>query len=168
MSKDKTKKKSKENKIKVTSSVEKNMVDIATAVINIYEIKTAELKCKAMKIDDNSDKNKENLRIIQEKLRETLNEFHYLAKALFENPEYTGRQVKTNYLEEFTGKEPTPTRRYTYFDMEMLLREDYLFCKNAPVRKVLRKMNKAKTKFWRYSNNFTKKTNMKYMLVNMK
>lgn len=153
-------------KIKVTPSVEKDIKIVADTIVKIYSIKENELMCKVAKLNDNSEKNRENLNAIQVNLREVLNTIHYQIKALFENPEYEGREFRTNYNEEFINKEPKSIRRYTYFDMERLLREDYYFCKNSGVRKAVKKVVKASRKFSKASNNYTKKTNLKKTVDN--
>lgn len=167
MAKDKEKTKVKKNKkIKVASSVEKNMVQITNTIVNIYNIKLKELALKTEKVDNNTQQVRENLFNIQAEIREVLNTCHYDIKALYENTEYEGRRTKTNYLEEFINKEQKVLRRYAYFDIERILREDYYDCKNAPVRKGIRAMMKAKKKYIKLSNTYTKKTHMKKLLVN--
>ena len=158
---------SKKKENKVTKSVEDNIVKITKAIINIYALKEKALNIQTDKIDDNSEENRQKLFEVKSQLRDVQNEFHYTAKELFDNPEYTGRKVKTNYIDEFTGYEPTPIRRYAYHDLELMLREDYEFCKNAPVRKSIKKMNKARRKFFKLNNNYTKGTKLKKNLVNM-
>ena len=158
---------SKEKENKVTKSVEENIVKITQAIINIYTLKEKALNIQTDKIDDNSEENRQKLFEVKSQLRDIQNEFHYTAKELFDNPEYTGRKVKRNYIDEFTGYEPTPIRRYAYHDLELMLREDYEFCKNAPVRKSIKKMNKARRKFLKLNNNYTKGTKLKKNLVNM-
>ena len=158
---------SKKKENKVTKSVEENIVKITQAIINIYALKEKALNIQTDKIDDNSEENRQKLFEVKSQLRDIQNEFHYTAKELFDNPEYTGRKVKTNYIDEFTGYEPTPIRRYAYHDLELMLRSDYEFCKNAPVRKSIKKMNKARRKFLKLNNNYTKGTKLKKNLVNM-
>lgn len=157
----------KKTKLKVTKSVENNMLIIIDTIIKIYEIKSNEQLCKALKIDDNSDKNKENLKLIQENLRGVLNTFHYQAKALYDNPEYQGRRTFMNFVDEFLNKEPKIIKRYAYFDVERILIDDYMECKNRKVKKGILKMIKAKRKFQKVSNNYTLKTKAKKQLVNM-
>lgn len=156
----------KKHKIKVTPSVEKDMLIVADTLQKVYSIKQAELACKVAKLNDNSEQNRENLNKIQENLREVLNTLHYQIKALFENPEYNGRKFKTNYTEEFINKEAKSIRRYTYFDMDRLFRDDYYFCKNKGVRKAVKKAVKAKRKYWKDSNRYTLKTDLKKTVDN--
>ena len=153
-------------KIKVTPSVEKDMLTIADTIVKIYSAKQTELECKVKKLNNNSEESRNNLNNIQENLRQMLNTLHYQIKNLFDNPEYTGRRFKTNYTEEFINKEPKSIRRYTYFDMEMLFREDYYFCKNKGVRKAVKKVVKANRNYWKLSNNYTKKTELKKTVDN--
>jgi hypothetical protein len=157
---------SKKSKVKVTKSVEENMLAIIKTIIKIYEIKSAEQLCKGIIIDDKNQQNKDNLNSIQSNLREVLNNFHYQAKALYENPEYEGRRTRTNYVDEFLNKEPKILKRYAYFDLERILIEDYMDCKNRPVKKGILKMIKAKRKFQKVANNYTKKTKTKKAIVN--
>jgi hypothetical protein len=156
----------KKSKVKVTKSVEENLLTIIKTIIKIYEIKSNEQLCKAVIIDNKNDDNKNQLLSVQSQLRDVLNNFHYEAKALYENPEYEGRRTKTNYVDEFLNKEPKIIKRYAYFDLERILIEDYMDCKNRPVKKGVLKMIKAKRKFQKISNNYTKKTKMKKAIVN--
>lgn len=159
-------KEKKKKKIKVTPSVEKNMIAITKTIVKIYDIKIQELALKTLKIDDNTEENRMMLFNKQAELRDVLNDCHYDIKALYENEEYEGKRTKSNYLDEFINKESKVLRRYAYFDIERILHEDYLYCKNAPVRKGVRAIMKTKRKFIKLSNSYTNKTHVKKDLVN--
>ena len=59
-----------------------------------------------------------------------------------------------------------PKKRYAYYDAERLIRDEYEFCKNRKVRKAINKMEKQIRKFYKLSNNYTKKTQVKKILTN--
>ena len=83
-----------------------------------------------------------------------------------ENENYTGKQFLKNFIEEFTLVDAKPKKRYAYYDAERLIRYEYEFCKNRKVRKAINKMEKQRRKFYKLSNNYTKKTQVKKILTN--
>ena len=145
----------KNKEIKLPTSVENNIISIITTIEKIYEIKFTELSLLTTKIDNNTEEVRNQMEICDEQIT-----------VLFENENYTGKQFLKNFIEEFTLVDAKPKKRYAYYDAERLIRDEYEFCKNRKVRKAINKMEKQRRKFYKLSNNYTKKTQVKKILTN--
>lgn len=152
--------------VKLPASVESNIINIINSIQKIYEIKFAELQLKTTKIDNNTEEVRNQIFEIQNFLRNEMENCSELISVLFENEEYTGKQFLKNFIEEFNLVEAKPKKRYAFYDAERLIRDEYEFCKNRKVRKAINKMESQRRKFYKLSNNYTKKTQVKKILSN--
>ena len=156
----------KNKEIKLPTSVENNIISIITTIEKIYEIKFTELRLLTTKIDNDTEDVRNQILEVRNLLRNQMEICDEQITVLFENENYTGKQFLKNFIEEFTLVDAKPKKRYAYYDAERLIRDEYEFCKNRKVRKAINKMEKQRRKFYKLSNNYTKKTQVKKILTN--
>lgn len=152
--------------IKLPTSVENNIISIINTIEIIYEIKFTELSLSTTKIDNNTEEVRNQIFEVRNLLRNQMEICDEQITTLFEDENYTGKQFLKNFIEEFTLVDAKPKKRYAYYDAERLIRDEYEFCKNHKVRKAINKMEKQRRKFYKLSNNYTKKTKVKKILTN--
>lgn len=152
--------------IKLSTSVENNMIDIINIIEKIYEVKMIELKLKTDKIDSNTAEIRDQIFQVQNILRNEMERCSQSIEFLFNNDKYTGKQCLKNYIVEFNLVEAKPKKRYAYYDIERIIIDNYEFCKNTKIRKAISNMKKKNKKYSKLSNNYTKKTNVKKLLAN--
>lgn len=152
--------------IKLPTSVENNIISIVNIIEKIYEIKFTELSLLTTKIDNNTEEVRNQIFEVRNLLRNQMEICDEQITTLFEDENYTGKQFLKNFIEEFTLVDAKPKKRYAYYDAERLIRDEYKFCKNRKVRKAINKMEKQRRKFYKLSNNYTKKTQVKKILSN--
>lgn len=156
----------KNKETKLSTNVENNMIDIINTIEKIYEVKLIELKLKTDKIDNNTAEIREQIFQIQNILRDEMDRCSQFIEILFNNNEYTGKQCLKNYIVEFNLSEAKPKKRYAYYDIERIIIDNYEFCKNSKIRKAISNLKKKSKKYSKLSNNYTKKTKVKKLLVN--
>lgn len=156
----------KNKEIKLPTSVENNIISIINTIEKIYEIKFTELSLLTTRIDNNTEEVRNQILEVRNLLRNQMEICDEQITTLFEDENYTGKQFLKNFIEEFTLVDAKPKKRYAYYDAERLIRDEYEFCKNLKVRKAINKMEKQRRKFYKLSNNYTKKTKVKKILSN--
>lgn len=156
----------KNKEIKLPTSVENNIISIINTIEKIYEIKFTELSLLTTRIDNNTEEVRNQILEVRNLLRNQMEICDEQITTLFEDENYTGKQFLKNFIEEFTLVDAKPKKRYAYYDAERLIRDEYEFCKNSKVRKAINKMEKQRRKFYKLSNNYTKKTKVKKILSN--
>ena len=156
----------KNKEIKLPTSVENNIISIINIIEKIYKIKFTELSLLTTKIDNNTEEVRNQILEVRNLLRNQIEICDEQITTLFEDENYTGKQFLKNFIEEFTLVDAKPKKRYAYYDAERLIRDEYEFCKNRKVRKAINKMEKQRRKFYKLSNNYTKKTKVKKILSN--
>lgn len=156
----------KNKEIKLPTSVENNIISIINTIEKIYEIKFTELSLLTTRIDNNTEEVRNQILEVRNLLRNQMEICDEQITTLFEDENYTGKQFLKNFIEEFTLVDAKPKKRYAYYDAERLIRVEYEFCKNRKVRKAINKMEKQRRKFYKLSNNYTKKTKVKKILSN--
>lgn len=156
----------KNKEIKLPTSVENNIISIINVIKKIYEIKFTELSLLTTRIDNNTEEVRNQILEVRNLLRNQMEICDEQITTLFEDENYTGKQFLKNFIEEFTLVDAKPKKRYAYYDAERLIRDEYEFCKNCKVRKAINKMEKQRRKFYKLSNNYTKKTKVKKILSN--
>ena len=152
--------------IKLPTSVENNIISIINTIEKIYEIKFTELTLLTERIDNNTEEVRNQILEVRNLLRNQMEICDEQITTLFEDENYTGKQFLKNFIEEFTLVDAKPKKRYAYYDAERLIRDEYELCKNRKLRKAINKMEKQRRKFYKLSNNYTKKTQVKKILTN--